>query len=79
MRPPDCARPASLPAFSRFDAARLLAILQYLAVLFFVAGGLPFLAGRWQLRRLAIIAYGCALAAALAWVAVWLTSSGRSG
>ena len=59
---------------ARFDIAQLLAVLQYLAILFFVAGGVPLLAGRRQLRRLALLAYGCAVAAALAWTVVWLAS-----
>jgi hypothetical protein len=61
-----------VPALDKLDISRLLAVLQYLTLLFFVAGGVPFLAGRRHLRRLAIAAYGCAIVLALVWVAVWL-------
>ena len=61
-------------ASAPFDIAKLLAVLQYLAILFFVAGAAPLL-GRWRpLRRLAIVAYALAFGLALAWVAVWLAS-----
>jgi hypothetical protein len=57
---------------SHFEIAQLLAVLQYLTILFFVAGGAPFVLGRRHLRRLALIAYGCAMVLGLVWVAVWL-------
>jgi hypothetical protein len=66
-----------MPDFSRFEVARLLAALQYLAILLFVAGGAPFALGRRHLRRLALLAYGGALVVVLLWVAVWLASAGR--
>jgi hypothetical protein len=55
--------------------AQLLLALQYLTILFFVAGAVPFVFGRRYLRRLALLAYGCAVLLAIAWVAVWLAKA----
>jgi hypothetical protein len=61
-------------AFSHFDTAQLLAALQYLTILFFVAGGAPFVLRRRRLRWLALLAYGGAVILAVLWVVVWLAN-----
>lgn len=61
-----------MPFGFHLEVDRLLAILQYLTVLLFVAGGVPLLSNRAPLRRAAIIAYAVAVTFALAYVAIWL-------
>ena len=63
-----------MPFRFHLDIDRLLAILQYLTILLFVAGGVPLLSNRARLRRAAIVVYLAALALVLAYVAVWLVS-----
>lgn len=55
-----------------FDFDRILAVLQYLTILFFVAASVPLLARRRRLRRLAILVYASALLLALADIVLWL-------
>ena len=61
-----------MPDWLSLDVNQILAVLQYLVILFFVAAGAPLVARRRHLRKAAIAAYLCALLLALAWIAVWL-------
>ncbi len=61
-----------------FDRQRLFAALMFLVMALFVASGLPAAAERRRLlRRLAIIGFALALAAALIEIGVW--SAGLGG
>jgi hypothetical protein len=51
---------------------QLFGSLNYVALLLFVAAGLPLVAGRGAIRRAAIIVYLVALALVLGRIALWL-------
>lgn len=53
----------------------VLALLRGLALVFFIAAGIPMLVRRRALRRAAIVTYLVALAIAVALIVIWLASS----